>query len=353
MKRHMGIDLLRIVSMYMVVILHILGIGGILDNAEYESLNYFVFWSIETICFVGVNCFALITGYFMIKGKWRLEKFIYLWFEVFFYSVVLSIMTQYILGTAISVPIHSLFPLLTKSYWFFSAYAGLFLLIPLLNKGIILLSKKEMKYSVGVIALLGTASVVSQADPFNLYKGYSMIWLAFMYIIGAYLKLHVDVEKIATKKLWLVYLGINGVALTLMIISSFNPFWEETMGRNWFIDYVSPLILSSSIVLFILFLKTRIKNQVSSKIITAVAPFSFGVYLIHTHPMVFYFILKNQFVDLANEHLLIAVVMIFLYGSLIYIGSSLLDYGRSILFQFLKINNLSVSLSEKVQDFIK
>lgn len=337
----------------MVVILHILGIGGVLDNVEYGSLNYFVFWSIETICFVGVNCFALITGYCMIGGKWRTEKFICLWFEVFFYSVLLTIMAQYILGVEISLPIYSFFPLLTKSYWFFSAYAGLFLFIPLLNKGIKLLSKTKMMYGVGVIVLLGTASVVSKNDPFNLYKGYSMIWLVFMYVIGAYLRLHVDIEKIETKKLWISYLGLNGAALFLIIVSSFSPFLEETMGRNWFIDYVSPLILGSSVVLFLLFLKIRIENQIVGKVITVIAPVSFGVYLIHTHPMIFYFILKNQFGHLASENLLIAVLLIFVYGSLIYVGSSLIDYVRSILFQFLKIEDFSGVLGKKIQYFIK
>ena len=39
-KRNYGIDLLRIVSMVMIVILHILGQGGVLDAADNLSPQY-------------------------------------------------------------------------------------------------------------------------------------------------------------------------------------------------------------------------------------------------------------------------------------------------------------------------
>ena len=57
--------------------------------------------------------------------------------------------------------------------------------MPLLNKAINKLTKKEMLYGVSVIVLFGSASILFKADPFNLAEGYSMIWLIFMYFIGA------------------------------------------------------------------------------------------------------------------------------------------------------------------------
>lgn len=345
--------MLRIVSMFMIVILHILGIGGILENVEYGNIRYFVFWGIETLCFVGVNCFALISGYLMIKAKWRLKKIMNLWFQVFFYSVLLSVGAGLIMGADILVPINSFFPVATKSYWFFTAYVGLFLLIPLLNKGINQLTKSEMRYGVGFIFLIGTITILSNSDPFNLYKGYSMIWLIFMYVIGAYIKLHVTIERLSTKKIVLSYLGVNVFSILLIIVSSILPILNEIKGENWFIDYVSPLILSSSILLFILFLKIEMVHKSIAKVVFSVAPFSFGVYLIHTHPIIFYFILKDYFIDLADIVLIIALIKVLGYGVFIYLVCTIIDFLRSILFNCIKLDALISFIEKKISEVIE
>ena len=58
-ERNYGIDLLKIVSMFMVVILHILGHGGVLEHALDLSLNDTIAWFIEILCYPAVNIFAL------------------------------------------------------------------------------------------------------------------------------------------------------------------------------------------------------------------------------------------------------------------------------------------------------
>ena len=40
--RNFGIDLLRIVAMIMIVMLHVLGYGGILENANQFSNHYWI-----------------------------------------------------------------------------------------------------------------------------------------------------------------------------------------------------------------------------------------------------------------------------------------------------------------------
>lgn len=354
MNRHLGIELLRMVSMFMILILHILGNGGILNNVQIGSFNYYLFWAVEIICFVAVNCFALVTGYFMSKGKWRIGRFIQLWVEVLFYSVTLSLVAYCILGKIVPLSMYtdSLFPLFKKSYWFFSAYAGLFLFMPLLNKAISKLTKKEMLYGVSVIVLLGSASILFKADPFNLAEGYSMIWLIFMYFIGAFIRLHVDIDAIDKKKIVHYYLGVNSVSLGLIAIKTMVGSLEESRDTVWFIHYVSPLILASSILLFILFLKAPIKNKQSSFVIEKVVPYSFAVYLIHTHPIIFYFVLKDRFIFLANEPIIVALIQVLISASLIYLSCLLIDFIRSLLFQLLRVSNLTDKIGEKLHQLI-
>ena len=50
-KRNIGIDLLKIVSMLMIVTLHMLGHGGVLDNMPPMSRCYQVAWLIEIACY--------------------------------------------------------------------------------------------------------------------------------------------------------------------------------------------------------------------------------------------------------------------------------------------------------------
>mgnify|MGYP003300139632 CR=1 FL=1 len=76
-KRKNGIELLRIISMLMIIVLHMLGHGGILSSVAPTQSKYYFCWSLEGFCYIAVNCFVLITGYFMSSSKLKIEKIIY------------------------------------------------------------------------------------------------------------------------------------------------------------------------------------------------------------------------------------------------------------------------------------
>ena len=93
-RRNYGIDLLRIVAMYMIVLYHCLLLGGVINKATQigiGSINYDISWLLDTLCYCAVNCYALISGYVGVKSKFKLQNIIKLWFQVLFYSVVLNI----------------------------------------------------------------------------------------------------------------------------------------------------------------------------------------------------------------------------------------------------------------------
>ena len=67
--RKSNIDLLRFVCMLMVVSLHYFGWGGI-NNAENTSqINYLISNGLSVFCRVAVNCFYMISGYFIRKSN--------------------------------------------------------------------------------------------------------------------------------------------------------------------------------------------------------------------------------------------------------------------------------------------
>ena len=94
-NRNYGIDALRLFSMFLVVILHVLGRGGILGATNGGKL--FVCMILETAAFCSVDCFALISGYVSYSGEekpFRYSKYIHLWLQVVFYSFGFTICTS-------------------------------------------------------------------------------------------------------------------------------------------------------------------------------------------------------------------------------------------------------------------
>ena len=61
-ERNSGVDLLRIIAMYMIVIVHIFNHSGVLEN-EYSLSIKIVYILLYTIVFASANCYALISGY--------------------------------------------------------------------------------------------------------------------------------------------------------------------------------------------------------------------------------------------------------------------------------------------------
>ena len=83
-NRNIGLDALRIISIIMVLTLHYLGKGGLLDRNNTSEIYNIIYLLLETLSIVAVKCFILISGYFLCKSEFKLKKFLKLWGEVIF-----------------------------------------------------------------------------------------------------------------------------------------------------------------------------------------------------------------------------------------------------------------------------
>jgi surface polysaccharide O-acyltransferase-like enzyme len=135
-----GISLLRIIAMLMVLLLHFLGAGGILESSE--GVNYYCAWFIESFSYIAVNLFAIISGYCLYKKSFNHYKIISTWMIVFFYSVTITLLFKIIpffdrFYTVKSIDfVKALIPISSYQYWYFTASVLLFLFAPLLNSAI-------------------------------------------------------------------------------------------------------------------------------------------------------------------------------------------------------------------------
>ena len=90
-NRNYGIDILRIISMFYVVMLHCLGHGGIIYNATVNSIQYKTSWLMEIICYCAVDIFALISGYVAYSNSYKktnYANYVILWLEIVFYGIL-------------------------------------------------------------------------------------------------------------------------------------------------------------------------------------------------------------------------------------------------------------------------
>lgn len=90
-KRDSNIELFRIIAMLLIVAHHYVvnsGITQIIAEPPYTWHTYFLYlfgmWGK-----IGINCFVLITGYFMCTADISLRKFLRLLLEIWFYNIVI------------------------------------------------------------------------------------------------------------------------------------------------------------------------------------------------------------------------------------------------------------------------
>ena len=73
-SRHAGFELLRILSMMMIVLMHGIGHGGLGTTAAPGTFPYFIYWLLFMLGRVSTNCFVMLTGYFMWQSKTKASR---------------------------------------------------------------------------------------------------------------------------------------------------------------------------------------------------------------------------------------------------------------------------------------
>ena len=87
-SRHAGFELLRILSMMMIVLMHGIGHGGLGTTAAPGTFPYFIYWLLFMFGRVSTNCFVMLTGYFMWQSKTKASRLFRIEIQVLFYSLL-------------------------------------------------------------------------------------------------------------------------------------------------------------------------------------------------------------------------------------------------------------------------
>lgn len=349
-NRNHGIDLLRIVSMLMIVVLHVLGRGGILSACTRGSTNYYVAWFLEIGCYCAVNCYALISGYVGINSKPKFSSLATIWCQVAFYSLGIALLFFFFSPGAVEAQnlIKYALPVTTGRYWYFTAYFLMYLLAPFINTAVNNMSKRSLVTGLTILFFVFIPLGMLPDDHSSLKDGYSFVWLSMLYALGAFIKKYGFFEK-AKKRTWLAvyFASILGSFGSAVVLGKLLPKYEFV-----FVNYISPSIFLAGLSLFMFFSKCSVSAP-AKKLVAFFAPVSFGVYLIHTHLIFFGQVLKGLFASFAQMAPWLLVLCVAGAAAAIYLGCSLLDWVRKLLFDLLHVKIGMVALENifsKLQD---
>ena len=328
-ERNYGLDLLRVVLMYMVCMLHTLFQGGVLPACTAGTIPHKVFWFLEVLCFCAVDAFALISGYTATDKMRKFEKLTEMWFQAFFYSfVVTALLTIAGLNPDWTVNdlIKTAFPVTFGVFWYFTAFFALFFAIPVLNRFIFAVDERTARRAfVLLIALFSGAEVFAGA--FNTQRGYSALWLMVLYCVGALAKR----GKVFEGKHSLTLIAVWMVCILI------TWFVQVFLGSKQLTSYVSPTILASGLIMVILFSRLRLKGTVLKKI----SPLVFGIYLFQLNPVIWNRYLYQAFSCAAQMNVLAGVLCVILYASLIFAAGLFVEFVRSRLAALMGIPSIS------------
>lgn len=289
-KRNSGIELLRIVSMFMILVLHYCSKGGFISEQVFKSQLSEVSWFVRAFSIVAVNCFVLITGYFSVKSKCSYKKVLKIWGQTFFYSVTAFIIFKFCLNTNLNLKesLTYFFPIMLKTYWFISIYIILYLLAPYLNACLNTIDKKTFKRLLIILLIITCLSSILSGfyTTIDESNGYGILWFVALYCIAGYIRLY-GKEKYNKLSCLLKYIFIS-----LIIYFSRIILWKicekgilsSSTSCDIFYRYNSITVALSSIYLFLFFKNINIK--ILKNIVLKVAPLTLAVYIIHETPLV-------------------------------------------------------------------
>lgn len=344
-ERNYGIDLLRIVSMVMIVLMHVLSFGGILWDGENFSASYYICWCFEALSVCAVNCYAMISGYVGYGKPTRISKLLQIWLQVLFYGVIALLVFGIMdLDKWNATNLKQTFmPVTMGKYWYISAYFGLFLLKPVLHGAVDKMSRKSLLAALlGVYAVFTIVPTAFDQNPFGLSYGYSVLWLSILYLTGAYLKKYEVASKIKTRKVLCIWAGSVAIIFLGKTIGELltNRIFGEPRYGNLFMYYTSPFVVVIALCMVLLFARIRMESGNMQKAVCILSSATLGVYLIHLEPFVLEELLRGCTSFLADYNVILMALIVFGIALGIYLACTILELVRIKLFEVIRIHKL-------------
>ena len=232
---------------------------------------------------IGINCFVLITGYFMCKSDITVRKFLKLLLEVLFYNIIIYSIFAMTGDEAFSFAgiVRAFNPIKSIADGFVSCFLIYYLLIPFLNAMVNHISKRQHAILIGLCMLF---FVLWDQMPGVEYRFNYVGWFCVLHIISSYIRFYFPTkEEVASNKNEMLLITAGGGIAVLAVIGQcymIEKGWHVGWHYKWVADCNAIVGVISSIMMFIGFKGLRVKY---SPFINGIASSTFAVLLIHTN----------------------------------------------------------------------
>lgn len=281
--RNSNLELYRIIVMLLIVAHHYVVNSGLIDaikeapfNAVSATMLMFGAWG-KT----GINCFVLITGYFMCKSSFSLHKLLKLYLQIVFYAVVIYgifCLTRHEEFSAFKSAF-TLFPVKSIAQGFTSCFILFYLFIPFLNIFLNILDKRMHGL---LVILMATIYTLLPSVGFQLSFNY-VSWFIVLYFIASYIRFYGIGFRLSHRAYGIVsiILILVGSASVLGMFAIYKYGYIGRFAPYFFISDSNKLIsLAIAVTTFMWFKDLKISH---SRLINAIGATTFGVLLIHAN----------------------------------------------------------------------
>lgn len=323
-----NIELLRVLSMFMVLVVHTnFAVYG-LPNSEIinsEPIISFFKFELQSLSIVCVNLFIFISGWFGMKLS--IKGLANLLFQCFFFLFGSYIILLLLGLISFSIKDVASCLMLNSSMWFVKAYLGLYIISPVLNIFIKHSSQKQFKNIL--LSFFIFQSLYGWLFPgvITFSGGYSTISFIGLYLLARYVRLYpMKMFEMNKKSDLCVYL----ITSLLISIISFTPLYLNISYAQYIASiqyyYCSPIVVLASLYLFLFFVKLKLDNS----FINWIAASSFSVFLLHANDYILpYFVEGVKYINMSFE-LPMSCMCICVYLLIIFVVSVMIDQLRKL-----------------------
>ena len=229
---------------------------------------------------IGINCFLLISGYFMCKSNITAKKFAKLFLEIMFYSIAINGVFWISGYSQFSVKelIKALLPVIDIGNDFVSAYLVFFLFIPFLN--ILICNMTEVQH-IRLLLLCSFTYIFLGTIPFLSVRMNYVSWFIVLYLIAAYIRIYPK-RIFVNMRFWGIMTIVSVIISGASVIgcSWLGVKFNQNMAYEFVTDSNTFLAVCTAISAFMFFKNLNISYN---RYINTIAASTFGVLLIHAN----------------------------------------------------------------------
>lgn len=347
-NRNYGIDILRLVAMFQIVVLHSLTFGA-LKGVQPFNVYYETGFLMEALVYSSVNCFALISGYVGAGSNFKYRRIVKLLIQAVFYCLLITVVFTYIkpllMGAQPTLTkeslIAALMPVKNDTYWYLTAYFATFFVAPFMNAAAKNLTpRRAYAFILGIIFIAIAYPYFTKRPFFNLALGYSAAWIIIMYAVGGALS-KTGIEKCVKNKY--VFLVLHIVMSIMAWGAKYISEYKSVQNGGFvsdvvYLQYTSIFIFLSGIFLLLFFANVNVNNEKCKKVIRFLSPAAFGVYLIHVHPLFLQQPFWGKLMGLCQKPVIVMVLGVLLNAVIVFAICIIIDLLRIRLFKLIRID---------------